>query len=108
MAAGRFHLTWLRQASRGSSEKLKSRTRLYKCLDCGRQISITAGTAMYRSKLPKTDALSEQQALNLDALEAWWVELLEDGTLPGGTTEKPHTGSAFAATSTSGARRSCR
>jgi hypothetical protein len=54
MAAGRFHLTWLRQASRGSSEKLKSRTHLYECLDCGRQISITAGTAMHRSKLPLT------------------------------------------------------
>jgi transposase-like protein len=30
---------------------LKSRPRLYECLDCGRQTSITAGTVMHRSKL---------------------------------------------------------
>ena len=33
---------------------LTSRPRLYECLDCGRQTSITAGTAMHRSKLPLT------------------------------------------------------
>ena len=33
---------------------LKSRPRLCECLDCGRQTSITAGTAMHRSKLPLT------------------------------------------------------
>jgi predicted RNA-binding Zn-ribbon protein involved in translation (DUF1610 family) len=33
---------------------LKSRPRLYECLDCGRHTSITAGTAMHRSKLPLT------------------------------------------------------
>lgn len=33
---------------------LKSRARTYVCLDCGRQTSITAGTAMHRSKLPLT------------------------------------------------------
>ena len=33
---------------------LKSRPRFYECLDCGRQTSITAGTAMHRSKLPLT------------------------------------------------------
>ena len=33
---------------------LKSRPRLYECLDCGRQTSITTGTAMHRSKLPLT------------------------------------------------------
>src|SRR6266566_9155495 len=33
---------------------LKSRPRLFECLDCGRQTSITAGTAMHRSKLPLT------------------------------------------------------
>ncbi len=33
---------------------LKSRPRLYECLECGRQTSITAGTAMHRSKLPLT------------------------------------------------------
>ena len=32
---------------------LKSRPRLYECLDCGRQTSIAAGTAMHRSKLPR-------------------------------------------------------
>ena len=33
---------------------LKSRPRLYECLDCGRQTSVTAGTVMHRSKLPLT------------------------------------------------------
>src|SRR5665213_242727 len=33
---------------------LKSRPRLYECLDCGRQTSITSGTAMHRSRLPMT------------------------------------------------------
>jgi predicted RNA-binding Zn-ribbon protein involved in translation (DUF1610 family)/transposase-like protein len=33
---------------------LKTRTRLYECLDCGRQTSVTAGTIMHRSKLPLT------------------------------------------------------
>ena len=33
---------------------LKSRARLFECLDCGRQTSVTAGTAMHRSKLPLT------------------------------------------------------
>src|ERR1700732_2072623 len=33
---------------------LNSRPRLFGCLDCGRQTSITAGTAMHRSKLPLT------------------------------------------------------
>ena len=33
---------------------LKTRARLYECLDCGRQTSVTAGTAMHRSKLPLT------------------------------------------------------
>ena len=33
---------------------LHSRPRLFECLDCGRQTSITAGTAMHRSKLPLT------------------------------------------------------
>jgi transposase-like protein len=38
----------------GRFAALKSRPRLYECLDCGRQTSITAGTAMHRSKLPLT------------------------------------------------------
>jgi len=33
---------------------LKCRPRLLECLDCGRQTSLTAGTAMHRSKLPLT------------------------------------------------------
>src|SRR4029077_2600939 len=33
---------------------LKSRAHTYECLGCGRQTSITAGTAMHRSKLPLT------------------------------------------------------
>lgn len=36
------------------SAALKSRPGLYECLDCGRQTSITAGTAMHRSRLPLT------------------------------------------------------
>jgi hypothetical protein len=33
---------------------LNSRAHTHECLDCGRQTSITAGTAMHRSKLPVT------------------------------------------------------
>ena len=39
---------------KGRFAVLKSRPRLYECVDCGRQTSITAGTAMHRSKLPLT------------------------------------------------------
>src|SRR3974390_1217757 len=39
---------------RGRAAALKSRPRLFECLDCGRQTSLTAGTAMHRSKLPLT------------------------------------------------------
>ena len=38
----------------GRAAALKSRAHTYECLDCGRQTSITAGTAMHRSKLPLT------------------------------------------------------
>ena len=38
----------------GRAVALKSRPRLVECLDCGRQTSLTAGTAMHRSKLPLT------------------------------------------------------
>jgi predicted RNA-binding Zn-ribbon protein involved in translation (DUF1610 family) len=38
----------------GRAALLKSRAHTYECLDCGRQTSITAGTAMHRSKLPLT------------------------------------------------------
>jgi len=38
----------------GRAALLKGRAHTYKCLDCGRQTSITAGTAMHRSKLPLT------------------------------------------------------
>ena len=40
--------------SGGRAVALKSRPRLLECLDCGRQTSLTAGTAMHRSKLPLT------------------------------------------------------
>ena len=33
---------------------LKTRPRLFECLDCGRQTSLTAGTVMHRSRLPLT------------------------------------------------------
>src|SRR5277367_6249768 len=39
---------------KGRFAALKSRPRLYECLDCGRQTSVTAGTIMHRSKLPLT------------------------------------------------------
>src|ERR1700739_1162466 len=38
----------------GRAALLKGRAHTYECLDCGRQTSITAGTAMRRSKLPLT------------------------------------------------------
>src|SRR5436853_6380787 len=37
----------------GRAAFLKSRAHTYECLDCGRQPSITAGTAKHRSKLPQ-------------------------------------------------------
>ena len=40
--------------SGGRAALLKSRAHTYECLDCGRQTSITAGTAMHQSKLPLT------------------------------------------------------
>jgi transposase-like protein len=39
---------------KGRAAALKSRPRLFECLDCGRQTSLTAGTALHRSKLPLT------------------------------------------------------
>jgi predicted RNA-binding Zn-ribbon protein involved in translation (DUF1610 family) len=38
----------------GRAALLKSRAHTYECLDCGRQTSVMAGTAMHRSKLPLT------------------------------------------------------
>lgn len=38
----------------GRAAMLRSRAHTHECLDCGRQTSITAGTAMHRSKLPLT------------------------------------------------------
>jgi len=38
----------------GRAASLRSRAHTYECLACGRQTSITAGTAMHRSKLPLT------------------------------------------------------
>jgi predicted RNA-binding Zn-ribbon protein involved in translation (DUF1610 family) len=38
----------------GRAALSKSRAHTYECLDCGRQTSLTAGTAMHRSKLPLT------------------------------------------------------
>ena len=36
----------------GRAAALECRAYTYECLDCSRQTSITAGTAMHRSKLP--------------------------------------------------------
>src|SRR5216684_2834495 len=38
----------------GGAAALKSRAYTYECSDCGRQTSITAGTALHRAKLPLT------------------------------------------------------
>jgi len=38
----------------GRAGLLKGRAHTHECLGCGRQTSITAGTAMHRSKLPLT------------------------------------------------------
>jgi transposase-like protein len=42
------------KCGKGRAAALKSRPRLFECLDCGRQTSLTAGTALHRSKLPLT------------------------------------------------------
>ena len=39
---------------RGRASALKTRPRLFECLDCGHQTSLTAGTVMHRSRLPLT------------------------------------------------------
>ena len=39
---------------KGRAAVLKSRAYTYECSDCGRQTSITAGTALHRTKLPLT------------------------------------------------------
>src|SRR5450759_1509954 len=39
---------------KGRAAALKSRAYTYECSSCGRQTSITAGTAMHRTKLPLT------------------------------------------------------
>lgn len=44
---------------------LKTRPRLFECLDCGRQTSVTAGTVMHRSRLP----LVSGRAFDDDALQ---------------------------------------
>ena len=45
---------------------LKTRPRLFECLDCGRQTLLTAGTVMHRSRLPLTTWF---QAADDDALQ---------------------------------------
>jgi hypothetical protein len=42
-----------------------------------------------REGIPRNDALVRQQAESLTPLDAWWVELLENGTLPGASEEEP-------------------
>src|SRR6202171_1957797 len=39
---------------KGRAAALKSRAYTYECSECGRQTSITAGTALHRTKLPQT------------------------------------------------------
>src|SRR5271163_3662486 len=41
----------------GRAAALKSRAYTYECSDCGRQTSITAGTALHRTKLPLTSSI---------------------------------------------------
>src|ERR1019366_1370052 len=50
--AGWFRLP--RVCGKGRAAALKSRAYTYECSSCGRQTSITAGTAMHRTKLPLT------------------------------------------------------
>jgi predicted RNA-binding Zn-ribbon protein involved in translation (DUF1610 family) len=50
---------------------LKSRARLYECFDCGRQTSITAGTAMHRSKLPLTTWFWAAHLMATHSKTAW-------------------------------------
>src|SRR5258707_3263 len=68
---------------------LKSRAHSYECLDCGRQTSLTAGTAMHRSKLPLTvwfwaahlmathsngmSAVQLEAQLGITYKTAWWL-----------------------------------
>ncbi len=42
-------------------------------------------------EIVRTAALLDQQMRNLSALEAWWVELLQSGSLPGALSDKPDT-----------------
>jgi ISXO2-like transposase domain len=49
--AGWLRLPWMRQGSGGGAEEPAY---TYECSDCGRQTSITAGTALHRTKLPLT------------------------------------------------------
>jgi hypothetical protein len=43
-----------------------------------------------RDGIPRNDALVRQQAESLTPLDAWWIELIEDGTLPGASEDEPH------------------
>ena len=52
--AGRAALSAPPVAAGERQRSLKCRAYTYECLDCSRQTSITAGTAMHRSKLPLT------------------------------------------------------
>ena len=45
---------------------LRSRAQTYECLGCGRQTSITAGTVMYRSKLPLRTAAGNLGLVDLN------------------------------------------
>src|SRR5665811_1962682 len=46
---------------------LKSRAYTYECANCGRQTSITAGTAMHRTRLPLTAWFADNSAASIEA-----------------------------------------
>lgn len=47
-------------------------------------------TGFHPRQLPECNDLTSQQAQSLSALDAWWVELLERGALPGCDPKQPH------------------
>jgi predicted RNA-binding Zn-ribbon protein involved in translation (DUF1610 family) len=60
---------------------LKSRAYTYECSDCGRQTSITAGTALHRTKLPLTvwfwaahlmSTHSNGMSVQIGPVASWW------------------------------------
>ena len=60
----------------GRAVALKSRAYTFECSGCGRQTSITAGTAMHRAKLPLTTWfwVAHLMVTNSNGMSAWQLE----------------------------------